>query len=65
MASNTWAVVFIAVGAAMLLIGVAGGNLTYASAPEQFPAWMVVAFIGIILALIGVAMGMGKSGNKE
>ena len=65
MASNTWMVIFIVVGAVMLLIGAAGGNLTYVSAPEQFPAWMVVAFIGIILALIGIAMGMGKSEKKD
>ena len=65
MAANMWTVIFVVVGAALLFAGVAGGNLTYASSPEYFPAWMTLAFAGIILALAGIAMGMGKSEEKK
>jgi hypothetical protein len=53
-------VILVAAGAIVFGGGIAGGYLASLNAPEQFPAYMFVAFVGIILALAGIAMGMGK-----
>jgi lipopolysaccharide export LptBFGC system permease protein LptF len=58
-------VILVVIGAIVLLIGVAGGYIASLSFPDYFPVWLVVAFIGIILALAGIAMGMGRSERKE
>lgn len=63
--TSTWAVILVVVGAILLFIGVGGGYLASLSSPGYFIIWMVVAFVGIILALVGIAMGMGKSEKKE
>jgi len=55
----------ILIGAVLLAIGVAGGYISSLSSPEFFIVWMFLAFIGIIVALVGIAMGMGgKSAEK-
>ncbi len=67
MVANTSAtVILLVVGAILLLIGIAGGYLSSLYSPEYFMVWMAVAFVGIILALIGFAMGIsgGKSAKE-
>jgi hypothetical protein len=58
-ANTNVTVILVVVGAILLLVGVAGGYLSSLSSPEYFMIWMAVAFVGIILALAGFAMGMG------
>ncbi|MCX6817879.1 MAG: hypothetical protein NTU57_03400 [Candidatus Aenigmarchaeota archaeon] len=58
---NMTIVILVVAGAIVLCGGIAGGYIASLNAPEQFPAYMFVAFVGIILALAGIAMGMGKS----
>jgi uncharacterized membrane protein YbaN (DUF454 family) len=57
-------VILVVVGALVLCVGIAGGYMASLYAAEQFPVYMFVAFAGIIVALAGIAMGMGgKSEN--
>jgi len=58
--ASVWVVLLVVAGAIVLAVGVIGGYLASLSSPEYFPVWMFVAFIGIILALAGIAMGMGS-----
>jgi len=62
--SKVLSAVLVVIGAVLLGVGVVEGYLSSLSAPDAFPAWMGVAFIGIILALAGIAMAMG-GGNSE
>ena len=64
---DTWTIIFVVVGVIVLAAGLLGGYITYLNEMyEFFPVWMFVAFIGIILALVGFAMGIKeKSGSKE
>lgn len=62
--ASAWVPILVVVGAILLAIGVIGGYLSSLSSPEYFPAWMFVAFIGIILALAGIAMGMGGKSEE-
>ncbi len=63
--ADQWMVVLIVVGVIVLAIGLIGGYFSYViPAPEFFPAWMFLAFIGLVLTLVGVAMGMGEK-SKE
>lgn len=64
--ADTWMVVFILIGVILLAVGLLGGYFAYViPTPEFFPAWMFLAFIGLILTLIGVAMGAGEKAKKE
>ena len=59
--ADTWMVILIVVGVIVLAIGLIGGYFAYIiPAPELFPAWMFLAFIGVVLTLVGVAMGAGE-----
>lgn len=63
--ADTWMIIFIVVGIIVLAIGLIGGYFAYiVGAFEFFPAWMFLAFIGLILTLVGVAMGAGEK-SKE
>jgi uncharacterized membrane protein YgaE (UPF0421/DUF939 family) len=53
----------ILIGAVLFAAGVAGGYVSSLSSPEFFIAWMFLAFIGIIVALVGIAMG-GKPAER-
>ncbi|MEE9323508.1 MAG: hypothetical protein V3U72_03095 [Candidatus Aenigmarchaeota archaeon] len=64
--ANTWMIVLTVVGIILLAIGLIGGYFVYAiSTPEFFPVWMFLAFIGLILTLIGIAMGVGEKAKGE
>jgi hypothetical protein len=65
--ADTWMVIFVVVGIILLAVGLIGGYITYLGEMyEFFPVWMFVAFIGVILTLVGFAMGIKeKSGSKE
>jgi len=55
----------ILIGAVVFAVGVAGGYISSLYSPEFFIVWMFMAFIGIIIALVGIAMGIGgKSAEK-
>ena len=64
MSLNTTALLVVA-GAAVLLIGLAGGYVSSLSSPEYFLAWAGVAFAGIIIALAGFALGSGKESKEK
>jgi hypothetical protein len=66
MVSNTSVtVILVVVGAIMLLVSVVGGYLSSLYSPEYFVVWMAVAFVGIILALVGFAVGMGGEKSEK
>ncbi len=55
----------ILIGAVVFAVGIAGGYVSSFYSPEFFIVWMFLAFIGIIAALVGIAMGLGgKSAEK-
>ncbi len=65
--ADQWMIIFTVVGIIVLAIGLIGGYFAYLGKMyEFFPAWMFLAFIGLILTLIGFAMGMKeKESSKE
>lgn len=64
--ADTWVAVFVLLGAILLAIGLVGAYMmNLMDMPVYFPVMLFVAFIGVILALAGFALGMGGSGEKE
>jgi uncharacterized membrane protein len=64
--ADQWMIIFLVVGIIVLAVGLIGGYVSYIlQTPEFFPVWMFLAFIGFILTLIGVAMGVKEKSSKE
>lgn len=64
--ADTWMIIFVVVGIILLAIGLIGGYVAYLGEMyEFFPVWMFVAFIGLVLTLVGFAMGMQEKSSKE
>ncbi len=64
--ADQWMLILILVGVIVLAVGLIGGYLAYLIPDQEFfPVWMFLAFIGIILTLVGIAMGMGEKSSKE
>lgn len=64
--ADTWMIIFVVVGIILLAVGLIGGYVAYLGEMyEFFPVWIFVAFIGIILTLVGFAMGMQEKSKKE
>lgn len=65
---NTTPTILTILGAVIFLIGILGGYISSNPYPEYFIVWMGLAFIGIIIALSGFAVGSKgeeKSKNKD
>ena len=64
--ADEWMIIFLVLGIIVLAIGLIGGYFAYVI-PAQvfFPVWMFLAFIGLILTLIGVAMGAKEKSSEE
>jgi peptidoglycan/LPS O-acetylase OafA/YrhL len=62
--TNSWSAILVVVGALLLLAGIGGAYVSSLSFPGYFVIWLILAFAGVIVAMAGIAMGMG-SGKKE